>query len=358
MYENINLKSLFVYVSILLLIFNVNYAQDINDSTYEITKKIKAPGLNIKGIAWDGANLWISEDSTKMIYKIDPGTGEVKDSIQSPGNEPRGMVFKDSILYCLDSYSKKIFGINPTTGLIVDSISIVFDNTTFPNNPELMGATWDGNYFWCSFLAGFSSEIIRVNPVNGMISEHFYADSEELTFDGTYLWDIDSQGEISKGWINKRSLPSGDRLESFITNKYSPSGIVYVDAQTFWLSYEKCDSLFEISIIVTEIEEEINDIGYELLQNYPNPFNPSTTIKYSLANTADVKITIYNTMGREIYTIGRKMQQSGYHSIKWNGVNNFGQAVASGIYVCKFEVQSREEDYRNFTVSSKLLLLK
>ncbi len=352
MYENINLKSLFVYVSILLLIFNVNYAQDINDSTYEITKKIKAPGLNIKGIAWDGINLWISEDSTKMIYKINPGAGEVKDSIQYPGSEPRGMVFKDSILYCLDSYSKKIFGISPITGLIVDSISIVFDNTTFANNPELMGLTWDGNNFWCSFLSGFSSEIIRVNPVNGMLSEHFYADSEELTFDGTYLWDIDSQDEISKGWINKRSLPSGDRLESFITDKYSPSGIVYVDAQTFWLSYEKCDSLFEISIIVTEIEEEINDIGYELLQNYPNPFNPVTNIFYSVPEKSQVTIKVYDILGREVVELVNGHREPGTYSISFNG-----SRLSSGMYVVS--MQAGEFSYRrNFSRSRKILLMK
>jgi hypothetical protein len=76
--------------------------------------------------------------------------------------------------------------------------------------------------------------------------------------------------------------------------------------------------------------------AFNLAQNYPNPFNPSTTIKYDLPKHAEVKLVVYNAFGQKVRTlVDNARQESGYHQIVWNGTNDAGQPVASGVYFYK-----------------------
>ena len=72
-----------------------------------------------------------------------------------------------------------------------------------------------------------------------------------------------------------------------------------------------------------------------LSENYPNPFNPSTTIKYELSKAGMVSVIIYDLKGAEVTTLVNKHQEADYYNILWNGLNNNGQAVASGRYIVK-----------------------
>jgi hypothetical protein len=76
------------------------------------------------------------------------------------------------------------------------------------------------------------------------------------------------------------------------------------------------------------------DSDQYLLQNYPNPFNLSTTIKYILPEETQVRLVIYNAAGQRIKTLVDKYQPAGLKTVIWNGENNKGVKVASGIYIC------------------------
>ncbi len=75
---------------------------------------------------------------------------------------------------------------------------------------------------------------------------------------------------------------------------------------------------------------------FSLIQNYPNPFNPSTSIKYHLLQTGKVNITVYNLAGHKIKELIHETQSSGYHSILWDGKNENGNHVGSGMYFYNF----------------------
>jgi hypothetical protein len=77
--------------------------------------------------------------------------------------------------------------------------------------------------------------------------------------------------------------------------------------------------------------------GYALLQNYPNPFNPSTVIKFRLPVAADAKLTIYNVLGQTVSTLFSGSLSEGEHSFEWNGQNESGQVVQSGIYFYRLD---------------------
>jgi hypothetical protein len=86
-------------------------------------------------------------------------------------------------------------------------------------------------------------------------------------------------------------------------------------------------------------------------QNVPNPFNPTTTIKYAIASDADVDLTIYDVAGRKVRTLVSERQRADVHRVVWDGVNDAGERVASGMYFYRLVAGK-------FTQTKKMLLLK
>ncbi|MGH7494707.1 MAG: VPS10 domain-containing protein [bacterium] len=95
-----------------------------------------------------------------------------------------------------------------------------------------------------------------------------------------------------------------------------------------------------------EIQEMLTAVGergqtsltFDLRPNYPNPFNPSTRIDYSLAKPARVNLAIYNSAGRLVRTLVEELQQAaGAYQVQWNGRNNAGETLASGVYLYRLE---------------------
>jgi hypothetical protein len=91
---------------------------------------------------------------------------------------------------------------------------------------------------------------------------------------------------------------------------------------------------------------------YQLAQNYPNPFNPETTIDFTLPLKKAISLKIYNTLGQEVRTlINQREYLEGTHSVRWDGKDNNGQPVASGVYIYKLI-------YGNFSQSKKMTLVR
>ncbi len=90
---------------------------------------------------------------------------------------------------------------------------------------------------------------------------------------------------------------------------------------------------------------------YKLSQNFPNPFNAVTQIHYSTAMTGKVSLKVYNIMGQEVKTLVDRVQPFGNHVIRWDGKNNNGQLVSSGVYIVKMSA-------RKFSSVKKLILMK
>lgn len=109
----------------------------------------------------------------------------------------------------------------------------------------------------------------------------------------------------------------------------------------------------KLSGLFSDIEdpEELNK-NYELsITAYPNPFNPSTKISYSLSTGDNVKLNIYNITGQLIATINNNYKPAGKYEITWNGRNNNGVSMSSGIYFATIETSSSVK-------SQKIVLLR
>jgi len=104
---------------------------------------------------------------------------------------------------------------------------------------------------------------------------------------------------------------------------------------------------------VTAVDNKNSAIPKEFAvsQNYPNPFNPSTIINYALPKSSLVTLKIYNILGQEVKTLLNTQSPAGFYSVQWNGENNFGQHVASGIYI--YRVTAGQ-----YVKSMKMVMLK
>jgi len=102
-----------------------------------------------------------------------------------------------------------------------------------------------------------------------------------------------------------------------------------------------------------EDEEEMADIvkAVHLFQNYPNPFNPETRIRFELPSRGRVKLCIYSVKGQLIRTLIEKDMTAGPHSVHWNGLDDSGQSVASGVYFYSLSTPQVNE-------SRKMILLR
>ncbi len=91
---------------------------------------------------------------------------------------------------------------------------------------------------------------------------------------------------------------------------------------------------------------------FSLSQNYPNPFNPATTIKFSIPERSEVNMKIFNTLGQEVRTLVQGRFDVGTHEVVWDGRDDSGNQVSSGIYLYRISVDNK------FTDVKKLILLK
>lgn len=91
---------------------------------------------------------------------------------------------------------------------------------------------------------------------------------------------------------------------------------------------------------------------YELLGNYPNPFNPETVISYALPEESNVELRIYNLMGKLVRTFAYNSQTSGYKNITWNGKDESGVIVSSGIYIYRLQAVSNKNQGHVFIKSA------
>ena len=132
-----------------------------------------------------------------------------------------------------------------------------------------------------------------------------------------------------------------------VINKITNAITVTVNQFSLWALTGKEEPL------ITHITEQKNQYpdDFKLFSNYPNPFNPETTIVYQIPKSSFVTIKIYNVIGKAVKTLVNTQKNPGRYSVKWDGTNEFGQTVSSGLYI--YRMQAGE-----FSSVEKMLFIK
>lgn len=150
---------------------------------------------------------------------------------------------------------------------------------------------------------------------------------EELTFDFSGI----PNPPASEGLYDQIVI-----FPDFTDGNRGQENVIYFDNITF--------SDGEVGVSVTEADDLIRI--FELNQNYPNPFNPSTNISYTLSESADVKLEVFNGVGQKVATLVNGVQSSGSHTVTFDASN-----LASGIYLYRLTSANQVK-------VNKMLLLK
>jgi hypothetical protein len=116
------------------------------------------------------------------------------------------------------------------------------------------------------------------------------------------------------------------------------------------IDFSRNESFYQVSLRSDGSKREPTTIDMiapnVLIGNHPNPFNPSTTISYNLGQQGNVRLQIFNIRGQLVRTLVNEVQHVGFHSVIWNGDDNFGNPVSSGIYFYRLDTSSGSETRR------------
>ncbi|MDP8269144.1 MAG: T9SS type A sorting domain-containing protein, partial [Candidatus Tenebribacter davisii] len=154
---------------------------------------------------------------------------------------------------------------------------------------------------------------------------------------GNELWNQSYGGSnYERAYSIQQTIDNG-YIVAGVTDSYGSGG------EDFWI--------VRISPEAVESDNEMQILKFNL-SNYPNPFNPSTTISFSTPEEGIVELSVCNIKGQKIKSLISNQITVGEHSIDWNGKDDSGKKVSSGVYLYKLNVNGKTEEVK------KCLLLK
>ena len=162
----------------------------------------------------------------------------------------------------------------------------------------------------------------------------------------------DGQVEVVNGMVHGSAVSGGGDIVRFVFRVL----LEFEDNARFEIADGLVldpTNLSNPAVVAGVLELQSTPREFALRQNFPNPFNPDTTIKYDLAESADVTLQIYNVLGQVVRTlVGSEAQNAGRYQIRWNGMDDRGVPVSSGVYFYQISAEGKFHDVR------KLMLLK
>ena len=177
-----------------------------------------------------------------------------------------------------------------------------------------------------------------------------------------HVWDFEVTANSSAGEIKLLFHKMVNVPPSLSMNLVDVEANISIDLQrdstySFWLSHQ--DAIRHFKIIAGDVEfmqEHKDDLpaeptDFELVQNYPNPFNSSTMILYELKETTQVKLGIYNLLAQQVKLLYNGMQEKGFHQFRWDGRDENGWELGTGIYILRLETP-------NYTSTRKMIFMR
>jgi hypothetical protein len=252
---------------------------------------------------------------------------------------PEGVLFTSGVLNVgpdADTFR------DSTDGLIKDASNLGLSIPSFSAHLSPSGLVFDtknqlgGSYTGDGFLLGFSGgaaeDAFLLNRMN-----YRGEDLIHLSFTPTENNFEIAATSLVRGFLNPIDA-------EIIGNK-----VYLIEFRNdYWLNVGTTTRLYEVSFpIATNLEPDDDPPGYfKLNQNYPNPFNPNTVISFQLAASSQVRLEVFDLMGRKVSTLVNSNLEAGLHEVTFNA-----EGLSSGIYLYRIQA-------KGFTQSRRMLLLK
>lgn len=178
-------------------------------------------------------------------------------------------------------------------------------------------------------------EIYEKGPEQGSIQEEYPEIFGKIRDDkyGGGISLVKSHIILNGDTLNISYDPANEKIYYQLSNLDSlENGTMNIIIVATDINNNSTQESFTFQLNVTAVREINLPAEYRLFQNYPNPFNPSTTISFEIPELTDVLLNIYDIQGGFIRTIIQGKMNAGLHYMVWDGKNNFGNKVVSGIY--------------------------
>jgi outer membrane protein assembly factor BamB len=302
--------------------------------------------------SWDDKIYALNPDgSLKWSYT----TGDIV--YASPAIGADGTIYigsYDNNLYALNSNGTLKWSFN-TGGDVYSNPAIGVDNTIYFGSwdDKIYALNPDGSLKW-SYTTGNDVRCSPAIGLNGMIYVGSYDNNlYALNSDGTLKWNFATGNSIfsSPVIVLDGTIYFGSKDSVFYAIYSSSMGL----ANSPWpKSRHDLQNTGRYGTVTGVSENDFKTLIpnlFSLEQNYPNPFNPQTNIKFSLPSVSNVIIKIYDILGREVKMVLSEQRGAGTHSVIWDGTNNAGQKVASGIYIYRMQAGS-------FTAVKRMVLIR
>jgi photosystem II stability/assembly factor-like uncharacterized protein len=266
------------------------------------------------------------------------------------------------------SYMFSVDFVDPQHGWIATAGSLYFHTTN-------SGASWQQNGLPQYFTGPTVSKMRFTDQNNGWVVgwDGFVA----RTTDGGNQWTIVDVGTTqdhffglsvvspSEVWMTGREDLSFDGVVYHTTNagsswsrevvtNYPPDVPYSISARPsgdVWFGGYG-GRIFKKNGVNGVINNQEIPLSFSLYQNYPNPFNPATLIKYSISKVSNVKLIIYDILGREVKRlVNNEIKSAGNYIVEFNGQN-----YTSGVYI--YRIEAEQQDGKKFVESKKMVLIK
>jgi hypothetical protein len=307
------------YQNRIILSYPINYANTSQtwgdayvspDESYMIFQSSRAGGYGVN-------DLYISYKKTNGSWTNPKNLGS---KINTSGNDSDGDITPDGKYMTFNREWRDIYWVSSS---FIDSLKhtnfVPYLKSQIPNKTDTIGRTFNYQIPDNTFIdddgnntLSYTAKLNNGNPLPGWLS----FDSTTRTFSGT-----------------------PDTVAVFII------GVTAIDT-----AGASALCVFRITTVPssTGVEKDKDQLpkDFALQQNYPNPFNPTTVISYQLSVNSNVKLSIFDVLGREVTTLVNEKKPAGSYAVQWNAIG-----MPSGIYFYKLQVGK-------YTEAKKLILLK
>jgi len=166
------------------------------------------------------------------------------------------------------------------------------------------------------FKLAYDSSALKLDSVNGLVGLPLQSDKD--------------------GVIDVASMFNGEQFNGTVTLGFKSNGINsnFVFELTNALVSENEIGISQVTKLSSVTAKALPQV-YTLSKNYPNPFNPTTTIEYAIPSSGKVELVVYNMAGQKVRTMVNETKEAGFFKTVWDGRNDRGETVASGLYFYK-----------------------